>query len=66
MLCMSIVEACAFSKAQLMNYDQQFLVRVIANHERQNLKIEYSDHSDKIKMLEGVGIYFGREVPKDD
>ena len=34
MRCMSIVEACAFSKAQLMNYDQQFLVRVIANHER--------------------------------
>ena len=64
MRCMSIVEACAFSKAQLMNYDQQFLVRVIANHERQNLKIEYSDHSDKIKMLEGLEYTLGEKYPK--
>ena len=64
MRCTSIVEACAFSKAQLMNYDQQFLVRVIANHERQNLKIEYSDHSEKIKMLEGLEYTLGEKCPK--
>lgn len=64
MRCTSIVEACAFSKAQLMNYDQQFLVRVIANHERQNLKVEYSDHSDKIKMLEGLEYTLGEKYPK--
>ena len=64
MRCTSVVEACAFSKAQLMNYDQQFLVRVIANHERQNLKIEYSDHSEKIKMLEGLEYTFGKKCPK--
>lgn len=62
--CTSIVEACAFSKAQLMNHDQQFQVRVIANHERQNLKVEYSDHSDKIKMLEGLEYTFGEKHPK--
>ena len=62
--CTSVVEACAFSKAQLMNYDQQFLVRVIANHERQNLKIEYSDHSEKIKMLEGLEYTLGEKCPK--
>ena len=59
MRCTSIVEACAFSKAQLMNYDQQFLVRVIANHERQNLKIEYSD-----KVLDGLEYTFGEKCPK--
>lgn len=64
MRCTSVVEACAFSKAQLMNYDQQFLVRVIANHERQNLKIEYSDHSEKIKMLEGLEYTLGEKCPK--
>ena len=64
MRCTSIVEACAFSKAQLMNYDQQFLVRVIANLERQNLKIEYSDHSEKIKMLEGLEYTLGEKCPK--
>lgn len=64
MRCTSVVEACAFSKAQWMNYDQQFLVRVIANHERQNLKIEYSDHSEKIKMLEGLEYTLGEKCPK--
>ena len=59
MRCTSVVEACAFSKAQLMNYDQQFLVRVIANHERQNLKIEYSD-----KVLDGLEYTFGEKCPK--
>lgn len=64
MRCTSVVEACAFSKAQLMNYDQQFLVRVIANHERQNLKIEYSDHSEQIKMIEGLEYTLGEKCPK--
>ena len=64
MRCTSVVEACAFSKAQWMNYDQQFLVRVLANHERQNLKIEYSDHSEKIKMLEGLEYTLGEKCPK--
>lgn len=64
MRCTSVVEACAFSKAQWMNYDQQFLVRVIANHERQNMKIEYSDHSEKIKMLEGLEYTLGEKCPK--
>lgn len=64
MRCTSVVEACAFSKAQWMNYDQQFLVRVIANHERQNLKIEYSDHSEQIKMIEGLEYTLGEKCPK--
>ena len=49
MRCTSVVEACAFSKAQLMNYD----------HERQNLKIEYSD-----KVLDGLEYTFGEKCPK--
>lgn len=64
MRCTSVVEACAFSKAQWMNYDQQFLVRVLANHERQNLKIEYSDHSEQIKMIEGLEYTLGEKCPK--
>lgn len=64
MRCTSVVEACAFSKAQWMNYDQQFLVRVLANHERQNLKIEYSDHSEQIKMIEGLEYTLGAKCPK--
>lgn len=64
MRCTSVVEACAFSKAQWMNYDQQFLVRAITNHERQNLKIEYSDHSEQIKMIEGLEYTLGEKCPK--
>lgn len=56
---MSVVEACALAKAYRMKKEQEFLVRVIANQERQNLKAEYGD-----ELLEGVEYTFGENMPE--
>lgn len=56
---MSVVEACALAKAYRMNKEQEFLVRVIANQERQNMKAEYGDD-----LLEGVEYTFGENIPE--
>lgn len=61
---MSAVEACALSKAYLMNNDQQFLVHVIANKERQNLKTDYSGCMEELNVLEGLEYTFGEKMPE--
>lgn len=61
---MSVVEACALSKAYLMNNDQQFLVHVIANQEKQNLKTDYSGCMEELHILEGLEYTFGEKMPK--
>lgn len=61
---MSAVEACALSKAYLMNNDQQFLVHVIANQEKQNLKTDYSGCMEELKVLEGLEYTFGEKRPE--
>ena len=61
---MSAVEACALSKAYLMNNDQQFLVHVIANQEKQNLKTDYSGCMEELNILEGLEYTFGEKMPE--
>lgn len=61
---MTAAEACAFSKAQLMNHDQQFGVRVISNCRKQNLQTEYSAFSDQDDLLEGLEYTFGENIPE--
>ncbi len=56
---MSVVEACALAKAYRMKKEQEFLVRVTANQERQNLKVEYGEN-----VVEGVKYTFGENMPE--
>ena len=55
---MSVVEACALSKVYLVTQKQRMLVRVIANHERQNLTAECADD-----VLESLEYTFGNTLP---
>lgn len=54
----SVVEACALAKAYPMSEDQQILVRVLANNERQNLTADYTGD-----MLESLEYTFGEKLP---
>lgn len=61
---MTAPEACAFSKAQWMNHDQQFGVRVISNCRKQNLQTEYTAFSNQDDLMEGLEYTFGENLPE--
>lgn len=63
--CMSVVEACAVSKAYRMNESRKFLVRVIADYKWQSLMAEYTSCPGGTAMLESLQYTFGDRMPED-